>query len=102
MLHLSTPCEDAVSGKAYINSAIKALFNSRELLTESVKAQPKEEGESVAAQKTEEGETKPTLLWSCTFIQELRGVFHCLHRHLSQIAYCSLFAKPTQLCSFFS
>ncbi|XP_078165920.1 rab escort protein 1-like [Carex rostrata] len=72
IVYLSTLCEDAVLGKVYINSAIKALFNSIELSSESVEAQPKEEGGSVAAQTKEEGETKPTLLWSCTFVQELR------------------------------
>ncbi|KAJ4753044.1 Rab GDP-dissociation inhibitor [Rhynchospora pubera] len=72
IVHLSTPCEDAALGKEYINSAMKALFNSRELPAESVQAQTKEEGESVEAPTQEEGETKPTLLWSCAFVQELR------------------------------
>lgn len=63
--------------KVYINSAIKALFNSIELSSESVEAQPKEKGGSVAAQTKEEGETKLTLLWSCTFVQELREVLWC-------------------------
>jgi Rab proteins geranylgeranyltransferase component A len=98
ILHLSTPCEDALSGKAYINSAIEALFNQRELSAESVEAQPNEEGESVAAQTTEEGDKKPTLLWSCTFVQELREVIsYCI---LSHVAYCSIFAKTTHHFSF--
>jgi hypothetical protein len=102
ILHLSTPCDDAVSGKVYINSAIKALLNRRELSNESVEAQPNEEGESVAAQTTEEGETKPTLLWSCTFVQEIREVFNYLDCLLSQVAYCSIFAKTTHHLSLYN
>ncbi|KAJ0987142.1 hypothetical protein J5N97_005498 [Dioscorea zingiberensis] len=58
VVYFSTLCDDAILGKRYVHAAMSALFssNSSEMSTSSNNGDP---------------EPKPTLLWSCVYVQEL-------------------------------
>lgn len=70
MAYLSTPCTDAFTGKKCISKAIDALFSTKVSndLEDHLEKNSEENKESV----------KPTLLWSCVYVQEIIQVriFH--------------------------
>uniref|UniRef100_A0A0E0C0I0 Rab proteins geranylgeranyltransferase component n=1 Tax=Oryza meridionalis TaxID=40149 RepID=A0A0E0C0I0_9ORYZ len=63
MAYLSTPCTDAFTGKKCINKAIDVLFSTKVSndLEDHLEKNSEENKESV----------KPTLLWSCVYVQEI-------------------------------
>lgn len=63
MAYLSTPCTDAFTGKKCINTAIDVLFSTKVSndLEDHLEKNSEEYKESV----------KPTLLWSCVYVQEI-------------------------------
>ncbi|KAF2949575.1 rab escort protein 1 [Oryza sativa Japonica Group] len=63
MAYLSTPCTDAFTGKKCISKAIDALFSTKVSndLEDHLEKNSEENKESV----------KPTLLWSCVYVQEI-------------------------------
>ncbi|OAY73852.1 Rab proteins geranylgeranyltransferase component A [Ananas comosus] len=63
MVYLSTPCNDAIIGKDYIKAAIHALFATNTLGSSEGSVEPNTEDK--------ESETRPTVLWSCVYVQEL-------------------------------
>uniref|UniRef100_A0A6V7QRB3 Rab escort protein 1 n=1 Tax=Ananas comosus var. bracteatus TaxID=296719 RepID=A0A6V7QRB3_ANACO len=63
MVYLSTPCNDAIIGKGYIKAAIHALFATNTLGSSEGSVEPNTEDK--------ESETRPTVLWSCVYVQEL-------------------------------
>ncbi|KAJ3694704.1 hypothetical protein LUZ60_000081 [Juncus effusus] len=62
VVHLSTLCENPILGKEIIKSAINALFINNTNSSENANIQEPTNNET---------ETKPTLLWSAVFIQEI-------------------------------
>ncbi|KAL5221095.1 hypothetical protein ABZP36_025808 [Zizania latifolia] len=62
MVYLSTPCADAFTGKKYINKAIEILFTT--------KASDDPEGHLEITSENNK-EVKPTLIWSCVYVQEI-------------------------------
>uniref|UniRef100_A0A0D9UZG8 Rab escort protein 1 n=1 Tax=Leersia perrieri TaxID=77586 RepID=A0A0D9UZG8_9ORYZ len=63
MAYLSTPCTDAFTGKKCISKAIDALFTT--------KASDDLEGHSETTSENNTEGVKPTLLWSCVYLQEI-------------------------------
>lgn len=68
VVYLSTPCDDAISGKKHINGAMNALFHITNV-----------DGPVTCHLSTEtegsEGENKPALKWSLVYGQELKQVW---------------------------
>lgn len=67
MAYLSTPCTDASAGKHCIKKAIDALFSP----------QPQDsDGSEGHLESTSEStdDMKPTLIWSCVYVQEITQV----------------------------
>lgn len=75
-MYLSTPCNDAIIGKDYIKAAIHALFTTNTLGSSEDSVEPNTEDK--------ESETRPTVLWSCVYVQELAQV-HLSISHLLAI-----------------
>lgn len=94
MAYLSTPCTDASAGKQCIKKAIDALFSSQG-----------SDGSKSHLESTSEStdDVKPTLIWSCVYVQEitqvnffllsLRTVSMCISALVNKFAPC--------VCSFY-
>ncbi|KAF0897882.1 hypothetical protein E2562_001601 [Oryza meyeriana var. granulata] len=63
MAYLSTPCTDTFTGKKCINKAIDVLFTT--------KASDDLEGHLETTSENSKEGVKPTLLWSCVYVQEI-------------------------------
>lgn len=61
VVYLSTLCDDAILGKECLHAAINALFSSSS-------------SETSTSSNNGDPEPKPTLLWSCVYIQEISQV----------------------------
>jgi hypothetical protein len=90
MAYLSTPCTDASAGKQCIKKAIDALFSSQG-----------SDGSKSHLESTSEStdDVKPTLIWSCVYVQEITQVnfffviiTDCIHVH---------FSTGKQICSMY-
>lgn len=66
-MYLSTPCDDVVLGKEYVRAAMNALF--------LIQNSDISEGGMSTNDEGREGETRPTLLWSSVYVQELTQVY---------------------------
>lgn len=64
VVHLSTPCDDAILGKEFIQAAMSALFTPPDLSSS-------ESGSSTNLDEGSEGELKPPMIWSCVYVQEI-------------------------------
>ncbi|KAH7689332.1 GDP dissociation inhibitor protein [Dioscorea alata] len=66
VVYLSTLCDDAILGKECLHAAINALFSSSS-------------SETSTSPNNGDPEPKPTLLWSCVYIQEISqiAIFSC-------------------------
>lgn len=65
MAYLSTPCTDASTGKHCIKKAMDALFSP--LDSDGSQGQ-------LATTSGSTGDVKPTLIWSCVYVQEITQV----------------------------
>lgn len=63
VVYLSTSCDDVILGKEYVHAAMNALFVAHN-------SDSSELGISTNDEDTE-GDVRPTLLWSCVYVQEL-------------------------------
>lgn len=78
-MYLSTPCNDAIIGKDYIKAAIHALFATNTLGSSEGSVEPNTEDKK--------SETRPIVLWSCVYVQELAQV-HLFHHGNSDSSVC--------------
>jgi hypothetical protein len=73
MSYLSTPCTDVSVGKQCIKKAIDALYSPQA-------SDGSEDHLETASESTED--VKPTLIWSCVYVQEITQVhFYLLSIH---------------------
>jgi hypothetical protein len=82
MAYLSTPCTDVSAGKQCIKKAIDALF--------SPQASDGSEGHLETASESTE-DVKPTVIWSCVYVQEITQV------HFYLLSICTVFVLVSVL-----
>lgn len=92
MAYLSTPCTDASAGKQCIKKAMDALFSPLD--------SDGSEGQ-LASTSGSTGDVKPTLIWSCVYVQEITQVnFLFLSLRAIHVGFSTVKRFGTHICSF--
>jgi hypothetical protein len=87
MVYLSTPCADTSTGKQCIKKAIDALFAPQ--ASDSLEGHLEETSEN-------NKDLKPTVIWSCVYVQEITEVNFFYHHY--RLDSCSLSTEEHLSC----
>jgi Rab proteins geranylgeranyltransferase component A len=90
MVYLSTLCADASTGKQFIKKAVDALFTPQ--------APDSLEGHLETTSENNE-DLKPTVIWSCVYVQEITEVNFVYHHY--RMHSCSLSTHLVQVYMHF-